>query len=326
LNIRELHKDDFDIFCQFMSKFDDSLNRLLCFSPDKKEWLRHTFDDPDFDQELFLGIFENNLLIGVVLGIVRAWKAPQKGFIKFIFAEHSSEESRILSKLLREIQKRLSDKNISEIHFGSSSPYYLFPGLPAENKKLYNILISLSWQDVSERINRVIDMRNLRISQSDLTNMLYRTNCANLATNSSEIEEEVTYSISIATEDDKDDLTEFIENEFSQSWAKECQKTFSPHHNAFSSIIRNADNKIIGFAALNASNPNWFGPMGVEMSLRGKGLGKLLVLYTILYAKKQLSQTESLLLPWINDNNKFYCTILGEMQKDSYRKMLFSCK
>ena len=308
-----------------MSQFNDSLKKLLCFVPDKNEWLRHTFEDPDFEQNLFLGVFDKNQLVGTVLGVARTWKNPHKGFIKFIFAQPSQEESRILTTLLTEIQKRLTAAKISEIHFGSSSPLYLFPGLYPENTTLYNLLLHNNWKNISERINRVIDMKNLRISQSDLADTMNRINCANLAEKKSDIEQNRAYSVSTATGTDREELISFIQNEFSISWAEECRNALLPENYAFCSIIRNNNNIITGFAAVNASNPNWFGPMGVKISLRGNGLGKLLVLYTIIEAEKRFPDTDKLLLPWINDNDKFYCNILGEIEKHSYRKMVFSC-
>ena len=324
IHIRELTEEDFSLFCQFVANFADILEEQICFAPTAVDLRRHTFEDPDFNGKLLLGLFDHaGTLQAVAFGVIRSWKDPEKGFIKFIFCKSSSNREKFLSLILKELEKRLIAEKVSCIHFGSSSPLYLFPGVDEEDKTLCSVLAEHGWDFSSERINRIIDMKNLRISQVDLTKLLQKTDCANFADPHWEnIEKLCKYSITIALPDDKKELYSFISNEFSKSWAEESIAGCRADNPAFCSIIKDNSGKIAGFAAVNASNPNWFGPMGIKQSLRGKGLGKLLVIHSLLHTKETFPKKEHILLPWINDKDNFYCSILGDMKKNLYHKAI----
>ncbi len=75
---------------------------------------------------------------------------------------------------------------------------------------------------------------------------------------------------------EKTKVTHWIKTHFSQGWADECDVTFSRHPVA--TFIAVIDSKIVGFASYDAACRNFFGPMGVEQSARGKGIGEALLL------------------------------------------------
>jgi len=228
-NVKELRNpEDFDIFCEFMSGFNTEFKDLLCHCPDQNEWLIHTFNDPDFQDDLFLAAFDGDQLVGVALGIIRKWNKPDKGFVKFIYSSSYSEKFSVISTLLSSLENRLFYKGVTEIVFGSSSPFYLFPGLHVGDKEILKLLLSLGWNDVSERINRVIDTNNLLITESDLKKKLNK--------------HDNNISISIASASDKDEALRFIENEFSESWKKQVSKVFLSDNYGFCSIIRDNQN------------------------------------------------------------------------------------
>ena len=323
IHIKELTEDDFSLFCQFTANFAGMIEEQSCFSPTAADWRRHTFEDPDFNGKLLLGLFDNSATLqAVACGIIRTWKDPEKGFIKFIFCKSSPQRKQFLSLLIEELEKRLATEKVSSIHFGSSSPLYLFPGLDERDEVLRSVMTNRGWQISSERINRIIDMKNLRISQVDLTKQLQKTTCGNFADPHLDTDKMRKYSIAIVVPNDKKELYSFISNEFSKSWAEESIAGCRIDNAAFCSIIKDNSGNIVGFAAVNASNPNWFGPMGVKTSLRGQGLGKLLVVHSLLHVVETFPKTEQILLPWINDKDSFYCSILGDMEKHTYRKMV----
>lgn len=71
-------------------------------------------------------------------------------------------------------------------------------------------------------------------------------------------------------------IREFIEKTFSRGWADEATKGIL---NAPSSCyIATKDSKVVGFAAYDATAKGFFGPTGVDPSLRGLGVGKVLYL------------------------------------------------
>jgi predicted N-acetyltransferase YhbS len=74
-------------------------------------------------------------------------------------------------------------------------------------------------------------------------------------------------------------VLEFIKSNFSQGWADETAVTFG--HQPISSFIAIENGKTIGFAAFDSTRRAFFGPTGVAVSHRGKGIGKALLIASL---------------------------------------------
>ncbi len=71
----------------------------------------------------------------------------------------------------------------------------------------------------------------------------------------------------------------FIEDNFSTGWADEVMPCFS--RQPVSLHIAIADGEIIGFAAVEATCRNYFGPTGVLPQQRGRGVGTALLVVAL---------------------------------------------
>lgn len=84
-------------------------------------------------------------------------------------------------------------------------------------------------------------------------------------------------------------LEEFIEVNFGKGWVSEikagCYKS-NP-----SVFIALKDNKIIGFAGYDCTAKGFFGPTGVAKDYQGQGVGKALLLTTLLAIDPPLTKT-----------------------------------
>jgi hypothetical protein len=81
-------------------------------------------------------------------------------------------------------------------------------------------------------------------------------------------------------------MREFIRQNFQELWAVEADRAFAqtPVISAFLGVL---DNEIAGFAAYDATRPNFFGPTGVREDLRGSGLGAAL-LFSCLHSMREM--------------------------------------
>ena len=73
-------------------------------------------------------------------------------------------------------------------------------------------------------------------------------------------------------------ITDFVRAEFGQGWADECTAGIL----VGGCWIAVKDKKVIGFACFDATMKNYFGPTGVLESMRGRGIGKALLLRCML--------------------------------------------
>lgn len=74
-------------------------------------------------------------------------------------------------------------------------------------------------------------------------------------------------------------VTAFIRANFSQNWADEAQATFA--RQPVTCFIAIEDRTVVGFAAYEATRRGFFGPTGVAVSHRGRGLGKALLVASL---------------------------------------------
>ena len=70
-------------------------------------------------------------------------------------------------------------------------------------------------------------------------------------------------------------LRQFIMENFGQGWTDEAMNAFG--HHPPTCFIAAYERKIIGFAVYECTRRNYFGPTGVKKDLRGKGVGKALL-------------------------------------------------
>ena len=74
-------------------------------------------------------------------------------------------------------------------------------------------------------------------------------------------------------------VLDFVEREFSVAWADEISVGFA--NRPVSVYIAVADKEIVGFAGYECTRRSFFGPTGVAERMRGRGIGKSLLLASL---------------------------------------------
>ena len=278
----------------------DENRRLLLditgFTPNAHDIYRHTVGDPDFRPELFLGAYKGTELVGNVLGIHRPWKKDKEymGFLKWIFVKHKYRRRGVGGQILEKCEHRLVLAGCNQILYGSSAPLYLFPGVPVEDKMMREFLNAHGWKECSERVNLDINVPDANLCREQ-TEVYLRADQA--------------ISIAISKSHEKDRLFNFIREEFSHSWALESLPALRGDKESFCCYLsQTLTGNILGFAVVNATNPSWFGPMGVKASSRMSGLGRRLVWYSLRVAQNR--GIRRLIFPWVNESEVFYRKVI----------------
>lgn len=66
-------------------------------------------------------------------------------------------------------------------------------------------------------------------------------------------------------------VVQWVREHFNEGWASETEVAFTNH--PVSCFIAIEKGEIVGFACYEATTKNYFGPTGVDESMRGKGVG-----------------------------------------------------
>ncbi len=84
---------------------------------------------------------------------------------------------------------------------------------------------------------------------------------------------------------EKSMVIDWVTQHFGTGWASETEVSFS--YQPLACFIATYNEAIIGFGCYDSAYRNFFGPTGVEETLRGKGIGKALLLECLLAMKAQ---------------------------------------
>ena len=84
---------------------------------------------------------------------------------------------------------------------------------------------------------------------------------------------------------EKSIVIDWVTQHFGTGWASETEVSFS--YQPLACFIATQNESIVGFGCYDSAYRNFFGPTGVEEALRGKGIGKALLLECLLAMKAQ---------------------------------------
>jgi GNAT superfamily N-acetyltransferase len=82
---------------------------------------------------------------------------------------------------------------------------------------------------------------------------------------------------------EKSIVIDWVSQHFGTGWASETEVSFS--YQPVACFIATQNESVVGFACYDSAYRNFFGPTGVEEALRGKGIGKALLLECLLAMK-----------------------------------------
>lgn len=83
---------------------------------------------------------------------------------------------------------------------------------------------------------------------------------------------------------EKSFVCDWVMDHFGQYWKNETEAAFSQL--PVNCFIAQKDNDILGFACFESTAKNFFGPTGTLENMRGKGIGKVLLVKSLLALKE----------------------------------------
>jgi mycothiol synthase len=243
--------------------------------------LEKTFGDADFNPDLTLIAIENGKILSFMQGLVREVEPNLKrGWIKLFATDKNHRRQGLATMLLNSIEKFMKSQGIQTIRLLDCNPNYFQPGIDPR----YTEAIVFAGRNGFKRFG---DTSNLEV---DLQNQQFETK---------KEEEKLARKyifIRRSTKEDWHQVEALIINQF-KPWLPEIKITYQ--NDPISLHIAEYKGKIEAFSAYDANNLNtgWFGPMGTNLVLRGKGIGGILLKRCLNDINKQGHKVS--IIPWV---------------------------
>jgi predicted N-acetyltransferase YhbS len=285
MNVRQLNDTDIEVALALWNRsarFDQMTPELF----EEK-----VFDDPDFRPEWALVAEEQNRLVGLIMGIARSFAEDKVGFVKLLAVDPAMQRQGMGSQLLQRIESALWNAGVSHIRVLDSNPNYLQPGLDPRYTEAIIFFEHHGYKRFAETANMEVDLAGREFNTLATEEQLRAKGI----------------EIRRAIMGDREDVMKLLEKNW-KAWIPEVERTLLNY--PVTLHIATQQNRAIGFAAYDGNNFNtgWFGPMGTEPALQGKGVGGVLLLRCLQDIKAQGHRFA--VIPWIGPH-RFYAQYAG---------------
>lgn len=210
------------------------------------------FEDMDFDRALLIAAWANGALAGAIAGVRRG----ERGHAKLFAVAPEWRRRGIGSRLLGELEDRLGQRGARTCRIFHDAPYYLRPGVDFRLTDMVSMLERRGYEQKHAACNMVVDLTHARLDTSEAE--------VSLATRGIVIRR--------LEHGDRDHLAVAA---MSPNWRVEVARSF--RRAPISTHIALQGDAIVAFATHSVSGPAQFGPMQTDPSLRGLGIGALLL-------------------------------------------------
>ena len=241
-----------------------------------------TFGDFDYDPELTLvGLIEDRELpVAFIQGVIRKRESDKVGYIKLICVDSNERRKGFARKLHENVQLKMRNHGVKQIRVYESYPNYFMPGVDPFYTEAVCFFERLGYKKIGDTSNLTADL--------SLQNFDTKSEEKNL------MDEGMIFRRADIT--DKEKIINWLQGKF-PAWVGEVSAAYQ--NNPITVFICEHDRKLIAFSAHEGNNKGtgWFGPMGTDTQLRGKGIGGIL-LKKCLNDMKKMGFVKAI-IPWV---------------------------
>lgn len=223
--------------------------------------------DPGARPELLGKVLDGGRMVGAVAGCVRtgdlgnpcADRGALAGFVKLLVVDPAFRGRGIGRRLLSRLEAALLALGVRDVFLDGATPYYLRPGLAAENRVGRDFFLARGYEIIEQRRSLVASLADVDPSTGADEERLRLDG----------------FQIRRALAEDTDSLACQVESLFCAEWAVEARLAIAGDGAGLHVALRQG--RLAAFAAHGVSGPEIFGPMGTAPAHRRKGLGSVLL-------------------------------------------------
>ncbi len=274
------------------------LNRFLEYDFIDFELVNNViFSDPNNNPANTLLYLDSEGVIRGIVSFITERKVPSKypqdlANFKIIACEKGFENK--LVELIRYAENIIQlNGNIKSIVIYAYAPWYISPGIDERYSRYIDVLEEMGYRVIDRAVDYIIDMEYFFVPSH--INKIYQKLI------------EMGYRFRyIDRDEDLDVVIRWVEKTFHSIWAIETSLVRGK--NTSGVIVAEYSNEIIGFSVYGATATYRFGPIGIEQSHRGKGIGEVM-LYMTLKKMREIGN-RYIIIPWTS-HLYFYAGVPG---------------
>lgn len=240
---------------------------------DEATFAEKVLADANYEREGMLVARRGGEAVGFALAVVRRVPLgpgegldPESGWITAFATRPSAQRSGVASRLFEAAEAFVRARGRHRVEVSPYAPTYFWPGVDKDRHP--EAIAFLEARGYGRVYDAVAMDRNL-VGFSTPPDVL-----ALEATLRAE-----GYDFTVLSPRYVRSLIEFNERVFHADWARACRDAVARRRDWDRTLICVKDDEVLGFAQIGAYDhvPDRFGPFGVDESLRGKGIGKVLL-------------------------------------------------
>lgn len=221
-----------------------------------------TFGDQDYDPELTLVGFsyDGNSLIAFIQGIVRKRESGKMGYIKLLCVDSNERRKGYARMLCENVEQKMNNQGVKQIRIYESWPNYFMPGIDPFYTEAICFFERFGYKKIGDTSSLIADLSLQSFDTESEEKKLAK--------------EKIIFRR--AAINDKDTIIKWLQEKFS-AWIGEVSSAYQ--NSPITIFICEHEGKLIAFSAHEGNNKGtgWFGPMGTDTELRGKGIGGILL-------------------------------------------------
>jgi mycothiol synthase len=240
-----------------------------------------TFGESNYNDKLTLVTLNNEgEVIGFIQGVIKERESESVGYVKLLCVDSNYRRKGVATTLYSKVEEQIKNEGAKKIRVYESYPNYYMPGVDPFYTEAICFFERNGFKKFGDTSNLVTDLVANDFSTKEEEKKLEGEGIV----------------CRRAKAEDKDTVLSWIDRNFA-AWRGEVTEAFK--NNPITLFITEVNGEIKAFSAHEVNNrgTGWFGPMGTDKSLRGKGIGGIL-LRKCLTDMRELGFVKAI-IPWV---------------------------
>ena len=254
--------------------WNDSLKRDYISATD---FQLKVLNDENFREEGALVAEVDGQVVGFLLALYRqvalagVGMQEDTGWISIFFVDGNYRQQGIATALFNQAEDYLKAKGRQRVVVSSYVPHYFIPGVDLDvYPEAFELLKKRGYETVIEQYGMSVDLLDFNLNDEYF---LVKESLSQEGVKVQYFQPEYTHK-----------LLSFLETEFPGDWATVIRERIRKHCDPKDIVIALRGDEVVGYCQVDGER---FGPFGVHNSLRGKGVGTVLILHAMQYAKEK---------------------------------------